>query len=124
MVEHTHRQAVDLVGVLLPAHDGRPKDLAGGVKGAVVEVDDAQVVAQGFGEVRVVLEVELEGAKGLVELGIGLDGRLVHLEPGIAKAGLGLDGLSWRRRRRRLGGLDRLGACIWLRLLRSGVELG
>lgn len=102
MVEHTNRQAVDLFGILLPAHNGRSKDLAGDIKGTVVEIDDAEVFAQGLGKVSLVLLVKLEGAKGLVEGRIGLDGGLVHLEPHIAEGRVGcdeLDGFGGRRRR-------------------------
>lgn len=118
MVEHADRQAVDLFGILLPAHNGRSKDLAGDVKGTVVEVDDAEILAEGLREVRFVLEIELEGSIGLVEAGVGLDGRLVHLEPGIAEAGVGLDWFNWLDRLDRLDWLHRLGrrrrhgACI------------
>lgn len=99
MVEHANRQAVDLFCIRLPAHNGGSKDLASEIKGTVVEIDDAEVLAQGLREVKLVLLLKLEGAKGLVELCTGLDGGLVHLEPHIAEAGLGLDGFD---------GLDRL----------------
>jgi hypothetical protein len=52
--------------------------------------------------VNAVLEIVLEGAKRLVEAGVGGDGRLVHVEPDIAEAGVGDVGLG------RLDGLDRL----------------
>lgn len=94
MVEHANRQAVDLFSILLPAHNGGSKDLAGEIKGTVVEIDDAKVLAQRLGEMSFVDLFELEGAKGLVEWRIGLDGRLMRLEPHIAEAGLRLDGLD------------------------------
>lgn len=94
VVEHADRQAVDLFRILVPAHNSRAKDLAGEIKGAVIEVDDAEVLAHGLREVDVVLLFKLEGAKGLVEWRIRPDGGLVHLEPHIAEAGLGLDGLD------------------------------
>lgn len=96
VVEHANRQAVDLFSILVPAHNSGPKDLAGDIKGPVVEINDAEVLAQGLWEVDLVLLLELEGAKGLVEWCVRLDGRLVHLEPHIAEAGLRLDRLSGR----------------------------
>lgn len=96
---------MNLFGVLLPAHDIGSKDLVRRIKGAVVEVDDAEIFAEGFREVNVVLEIELEGAIGLVEFGVGLDGRLVDLEPDIAEAGVGLD---------RLDGFDGFDGLHWL----------
>lgn len=96
MVEHANRQAVDLLCILVPAHNSGSKDLTGEIKGTVVEIDDAEVLAQGLWEVNLVVLLELEGAKGLVEWCIRLDGRLVHLEPHIAEAGLRLDRLSGR----------------------------
>lgn len=100
VVEHADRQTVHLFGILLPAHNSRSKDLAGDIKGTVVEIDDAEVLAQRLGKVRLVLLLKLEGAKGLVKGRIGLDGGLVHLEPHIAESRFGLDGLD---------GLDGLG---------------
>lgn len=94
VVEHADRQAVDLFGILLPAHNSRSKDLSGDIKGAVVEVDDAEIFAQGLREVSLVLLLKLEGAKGLVEFRIRLDGGLVHLEPHIAEGRVGRDGLD------------------------------
>lgn len=108
VVEHADRQAVNLFGVLLPAHDIGSKDLVRRIKGAVVEIDDAEILAEGLREVNVVLEVELEGAIGLVEAGVGLDGRLVDLEPDIAEAGVRLDRLNG------LDGFDGFDGLHWL----------
>lgn len=105
VVEHANRQTVNLFGVLLPAHDIGSKDLVRRIKGAVVEVDDAEIFAEGLREVNVVLEIELEGAIRLVEAGVGLDGRLVDFEPDIAEAGVRLD---------RLNGLDGFDGLDWL----------
>lgn len=102
VVEHADRQAVNLFRILLPAHDIGSKDLVRRIKGAVVEVDNAEIFAEGLREVNVVLQVEFEGSIGLVEFGVGFDGRLVDLEPDIAEAGVRLDGLN------RLDGFDGL----------------
>lgn len=112
VVQNTHRQAVDLFCVRLPTHDIGTEDLVGRIKGAVIEIDDAQVVAEGLGEVDAMLKVVLEGAERLVEAGVGRDGRLVDVEPDIAEGGIGnvrLGGLNGLDGLDRLGGFHRIG---------------
>lgn len=103
MVEHTHRQPMQFI-CIFPTHGLGPKYLIRLVKGPVVQVDDAQLLAQGLGELGASLDIPLEGAKWLVCLRIGLDRRLVQvLKPKLAKLGIGSRrGVRKRRRCARL----------------------
>lgn len=77
VVDDTSGQAMDLLGAV-PGHAVGREGLAGEIKGAAVQIDDAQVLAQRLFPVRVLGELAGAGAKGVVRFVIGLDLWLHH----------------------------------------------
>lgn len=69
MLERSEAGPVDVVG-LVPAEDGGAEDLARLVERAAVEVEDAEVLAEGLVPLQLVRQLPLEGTMGPIDLGV------------------------------------------------------
>lgn len=93
MVQHADRQAVDLV-LLGPGHGLRAKDLTLLIKGTVIHLDDAEVLAEGLlvGGLGLLGQLVVEGAVEAVLLVVDLGRGVAEVvEVGLAELGLEVD---------------------------------